>query len=183
MVQALAPTTRIDEAADNSDDAHSDNSSELRLSYLDDIPLRQRFPGSKPPTSTKPQPPLPSTIKPLTITLPAPSGHAPSCSVTDILRELKNTAKAKSDHTDTPVASLEETMALEAKTNNDAVTLATRFGGAQVEYTSSALQHKADAFVEALATSAIPSQPSPPLAHSDSSAPAALSQLPPNHND
>ena len=49
MAAALASTTRIDEVTENKTkdevDADSDTSSDLRLSYLDDIPLKQRFPG------------------------------------------------------------------------------------------------------------------------------------------
>ena len=53
MARPLAPTTRIDEVADPKglDNDGSDASSELRLSYFDDIPLKQRFPSLKPPTS------------------------------------------------------------------------------------------------------------------------------------
>ena len=132
-----------------------DTSSELRLSYVDDIPLKKRFPFSKPPTISTSATELSSkeapthTQKPLTITLPATS-HKPMRSVTDILRELKKPASISDDKT-TPLITATESKAA-----------ATRFGGAQVEYSASALQHEATAFADALATSAIPSQPSPP---------------------
>ena len=90
--QTLASTTRIDEVKDNSDpDGNlSDASSDLRLSYLDDVPLKQRFPQAKPPTKTTAMAPVlkPIPEKPLTITLPTPSSRQPTRSVTDILREL-----------------------------------------------------------------------------------------------
>ena len=132
MVESLASTSRIEEVAD---DKKSDTSSDLRLSYLDDVPLKTRFPGLK-------QPPLaparPSKIenKPLTITLPA-SSHKPLRSVTDILRELKT----QSSETLTP--------------------LPARFAGGEVAYTPSAIQAEANAFASALADSNLPSQPSP----------------------
>ncbi|KAF8692441.1 hypothetical protein AX14_002502 [Amanita brunnescens Koide BX004] len=135
MVDALAPTTRIDNLPDgdnNGDNAdkESNASSELRLSYLDDIPLKTRFPGLKAPPPAKPN------TKPLTITLPAPGAFRPSRSVTDILRELK------------------ETPAKEP--------LPARFGGGEVAYTASAAQSEAVAFADALANANLPSQPSPP---------------------
>ncbi|KAF8675295.1 hypothetical protein AX14_005151 [Amanita brunnescens Koide BX004] len=54
MAEALASTTRIDAVEetndndDNDDDKKSDTSSDLRLSYLDDVPLKTRFPGPMP---------------------------------------------------------------------------------------------------------------------------------------
>ncbi|KAF8698238.1 hypothetical protein AX14_001175 [Amanita brunnescens Koide BX004] len=87
MAQALANTTRIDEVKDNDD--KSDASSELRLSYLDDLPLKQRFPALKPPAIKPPAVPTPlvTETKPLTIVLPAPGERKPKPlhSVTDIL--------------------------------------------------------------------------------------------------
>ena len=176
MVQALASTTRIDDAVDDKDDNDSNASSDLRLSYLDDIPLKQRFPSHKPPasapasakTGTAPAP-LPSLQKPLTITLPATGGSKPLRSVTDILRELKNPPMVDS-----------------------ATPGQTRFGGAEVAYSASALQTEASEFAAALATSNIPSQPSPPttappVSHiphdSDAPATAAISQTPTNQHD
>ena len=173
MIQALASTTRIDDVVDDKDDNDSNASSDLRLSYLDDIPLKQRFPSHKPPpapvkTSITPAP-LPSLQKPLTITLPATGGSKPLRSVTDILRELKNPSMTDSE---TPGQ--------------------TRFGGAEVAYSASALQTEASEFAAALATSNIPSQPSPPttappiphISHdSDALATAAISQTPANQHD
>ena len=50
MASALASTTRIDEVpGDNIADNESNVSSDLQLSYLDDIPLKKRFPGLKAP--------------------------------------------------------------------------------------------------------------------------------------
>ena len=147
MVDALAPTTRIDDPPDDNNNAdnadkESNASSELRLSYLDDIPLKTRFPGLRPPTSTAgvnpPPPPLPAkpSTKPLTITLPASGAFQPSRSVTDILRELKKTPTKEP--------------------------LPARFGGGEVAYTASAAQSEAVAFADALANANLPSQPSPP---------------------
>ncbi|KAF8708887.1 hypothetical protein AX14_013547 [Amanita brunnescens Koide BX004] len=154
MAAPLAPTTRIDDVPDASkaDDQHSNASSELRLSYVDDIPLKQRFPSLKPPaptTSKTAKPPVKAsstvatdTEKPLTITIPA-VGHKPLRSVTDILRELKN-----------PVAPTTE--------RATGMTAPTRFGEGAVTYSSSALASEAKAFAEALAISNVASQPSPP---------------------
>lgn len=142
MVKALADTTRIDEVTgddDDNEDKQSHASSDLRLSYLDDVPLKTRFPSLKPPASSSttkvpPAKPLPAD-KPLTIVLPASGAHKPLRSVTDILRELRTPAK------ENPPA---------------------RFGGGAVAYTSSAIQAEADAFATALTESNLPSQPSPP---------------------
>ena len=166
MAQSLASTTRIDEVKD--DDDKSDASSELQLSYVDDLPLKQRFPTLKPP-ATKPSaaPALKDTEKkPLTITLPAPGqrGSKPLRSVTDILRELKSTELT-----------------------------GPRFAGGEVAYSSSALQAEANAFGAALADSNLPSQRSPPAASMPVTAspplapvlaPAATSpSVPTNSND
>ena len=169
MVQALADTTRIDNVVEDKDDNNSDASSDLRLSYLDDIPLKQRFPSHKPPApvkiNTAPAPP-PNPHKPLTITLPAMGSSKPTRSVTDILRELKNPATVGSEAPGP-----------------------TRFGGAEVTYSASALQTEASEFAAALATSNIPSQPSPPSSaplashNPDASATAAISQTPTNQHD
>ena len=170
MVQALADTTHIDEAiVDKDDDNNSNASSDLRLSYLDDIPLKQRFPSHKPPapvkTNTAPALP-PNPPKPLTITLPAAGGSKPLRSVTDILRELKNPS------------------IIDSEAPGQA-----RFGGAEVTYSASALQTEASEFAAALATSNVPSQPSPPpivppTSHdSDASATAAIPQTPTNQHD
>ncbi|KAF8694138.1 hypothetical protein AX14_002162 [Amanita brunnescens Koide BX004] len=157
MTQALAPMTRIDAVADHKDDGDngSDASSELRLSYVDDIPLKQRFPALKPPTAKAPVTGLPrqeSTTtpvhKPLTITLPA-TGHKPLRSVTDILRELKNTAPAAAN----PIAS-----SIDTHLDHDAPTV--RFDGGNVEYSASALQSEAVAFAAALDSADVPPHPS-----------------------
>ncbi|KAF8722666.1 hypothetical protein AX14_009702 [Amanita brunnescens Koide BX004] len=161
MVQALASTTRIDTVGDLKDGSDSDASSDLRLSYLDDIPLKQRFPSLKPPTvapirttasTTTPtvhnEPPAISSAthpldarpKPLTITLPPSKDHRPTRSVSDILQNLKN------------------------PTINPEAANTIRFGGGEVAYSASALQAEAAEFVKALAEAEIPSQPSPPLA-------------------
>ncbi|KAF8649640.1 hypothetical protein AX14_008661 [Amanita brunnescens Koide BX004] len=150
MAKNLAKTTRIEEvvqdttniAKNTADDADkaSDTSSDLRLSYLDDVPLKTRFPDLKPPTSTSTIRP---SIKPLTITLPASSTHKPLRSVTDILREL-NASKAPTDTVPPP-----------------STIPPARFGGGEVAYTSSAIQAEARAFASALADSNLPSQPSP----------------------
>ena len=153
MAESLANTTRIEAVAD---DAKSDTSSELHLSYLDDVPLKTRFPNLKQPT---PAPARPSKIenKPLTITLPA-SSHKPLRSVTDILRELK------------------------AQPNEAPATPPTRFAGGEVAYTSSAIQAEVKAFASALADSNLPSQPSPtPLPDAAPMAPS--SQPPPAQHD
>ncbi|KAF8659200.1 hypothetical protein AX14_007643 [Amanita brunnescens Koide BX004] len=150
MAAALADTTRIDDVPeDNEANKESNVSSDLQLSYLDDIPLKKRFPGLKPPAlEAKPTsgPTLPSAApisenapKRLSITLPAKGGFKPLHSVTDILRELKHGDNLV---TDPPAA---------------------RFGGGEVEYSSSALKAEADAFATALATADLPSQPSPPV--------------------
>ncbi|KAF8702357.1 hypothetical protein AX14_014405 [Amanita brunnescens Koide BX004] len=151
MAQALAPTTRIDEVPADNDEAASDSSSDLRLSYLDDIPLKQRFPASRPPTANtpapRPPPPSDGPSKPLTITLPA-TGSKPLRSVTDLLRDMKKPMTG--DAGSSSVA------------RDDASTV--RIGGGEVIYTASALQAEANAFVDALAESKVPSQPSPPPA-------------------
>ncbi|KAF8695040.1 hypothetical protein AX14_001892 [Amanita brunnescens Koide BX004] len=52
MAKPLAPTTRIDNVDEQKDGGNdSDSSSELRLSYVDDVPLSKRFPFTKPPTA------------------------------------------------------------------------------------------------------------------------------------
>ena len=148
MAQALASTTRIDEVEGKTDDADSNASSDLRLSYLDDIPLKQRFPSLKPPITPAAPPSVPLTTpapvkKPLTITLPA-TGVRPLRSVTDVLRELKK-----------PEATSLEPPALVTAPP------AARFGGGSVSYSSSALASEAEAFAAALADSNLASQPSP----------------------
>ena len=183
MAKSLAKTTCIEEAvqdttkvaketADDADKA-SDTSSDLWLSYLDDVPLKTRFPDLKPPASTSTIKP---SIKPLTITLPASSTHKPLRSVTDILREL-NAPRAPTDNAQPP------------STLPPAC-----FGGGEVAYTSSAIQAEANAFASALADSNLPSQPSPTDPSSinllpdttpalDASATAAISQPPTNLHD
>ena len=151
MASALASTTRIDEVPEhNVADNASNASSDLQLSYLDDIPLKKRFPGLKAPAldakpANAPAPPPVALIsedapKKLSITLPARGGLKPLRSVTDILRELKHGNDDLIE--DLPVA---------------------RFGGGEVEYSSSALNAEADAFATALAAAGLPSQPSPPV--------------------
>ncbi|KAF8694406.1 hypothetical protein AX14_002051 [Amanita brunnescens Koide BX004] len=170
MADALASTTRIDVVDDNSNNTGSDASSELRLSYLDDLPLKQCFPALKPPTAPCADALAP---KPLTIMLPAPGGSKPLRSVTDILRELKIPNTSTTTPPDRP-----------------------RFGGGDVVYTASALQNEASEFAAALATSNVLSQPSPqpdttPAPHPQSPlnvpavslAPAAISQSPTNLYD
>ena len=161
----LATTTRVEaideqvQPENDGNDGDSDASSELRLSYVDDIPLKQRFPSLKPPTTSVPVPnPRPdkkaasaSGPKPLTITLPATS-HKPTRSVTDILRELKKPT--------TSAAAIGTEIALPAA-ETPAVT---RFAGGTVAYSASALASEAAAFAAAIVDSNIPSQPSPPLA-------------------
>ncbi|KAF8703916.1 hypothetical protein AX14_014105 [Amanita brunnescens Koide BX004] len=167
MAQTLPPTTRIEEIAPSANDDNgnaSDSSSELRLSYVDDIPLRQRFPSTKLPASKQQ-----SSVKPLTITLPAPSSRTPLRSVTDILRELKNPSVPNDsalDHLNPSTVS----PSLEPL----------RFGGAEVAYTASALQKEAAEFAQALASTNIPSQPSPPQ-RSLSGAPEPLATATPPH--
>ncbi|KAF8723940.1 hypothetical protein AX14_008983 [Amanita brunnescens Koide BX004] len=152
---ALADTTRIDDVPeDNEADKKSNASSDSQLSYIDDVPLKKRFPGLKPPVlDTKPtsESALPSVApnsenapKKLSITLPARGGFKPSRSVTDILRDLKH---GNSD------------LVVDPPTHPPAA----RFGGGEVEYSSSALKAEADAFATALATAGLPSQPSPPV--------------------
>ena len=186
MAKPLAPTTRIDDIGERKDgDNNSDTSSELRLSYVDDIPLKKRFPLSKPPTASASAtvPPSKETHaqKPLTITLPATS-HKPMRSVTDILRELKKLTPAS--HETDPISDDKATSPATAIASKPA---AARFGGAQVEYSASALQHETAAFADALATSAIPSQPSPPSHPSDiqsnPSGPADISHSATNLHD
>ncbi|KAF8631306.1 hypothetical protein AX14_010953 [Amanita brunnescens Koide BX004] len=153
MAEALADTSRIEEIVP--DDNKSDTSSDLRLSYLDEVPLKTRFPDLKPPAIAQPsnRPPKDeATItadpprkgpasKPLTITLPA-TPYKPLQSVTDILRELKAQPK------DISVPSADPPPPA-------------RFGGGEVSYTSSAIQAEANAFAAALADSNLTSQPSP----------------------
>ena len=162
MASALASTTHIDEVHDGNDhkttnnnkdddnngDKDSDTSSDLRLSYLDDVPLKTRFPGPQPTKTTPAAAPKPGA-KPLTITLPAPSTYKPLRSVTDILRELK--APPKDASPSLPAAPVPAHEAL-----------ITRFAGGEVAYTSSAIQAEAAAFASALDNANIPSQPSPP---------------------
>ncbi|KAF8675519.1 hypothetical protein AX14_005099, partial [Amanita brunnescens Koide BX004] len=144
MTQALAPTTRIDTVVEHKDDGdnNSDASSELRLSYVDDIPLKQRFPALKPPAAKTPiaDPPkretTTSAYKPLTITLPA-TGHKPSRSITDILRELKNPAPAAADST---ASKIDTPLDQDAKAPTSI-----RFDGGSVTYSSSALASEAAA--------------------------------------
>ena len=173
MASALAETTRIDEVpGDKEADNESNASSDLRLSYLDDLPLTKRFPGHKPPTGGVKQPnnaaviaPTTTTTAPplsegasrkLTITLPASGGHKPLRSVTDILRELKG----KDTSSDVP---------------------AVRFDGGNVEYSASALQSEAAAFAAALDSADAPSHPSPtPAPHSQND---NTSQPPANLHD
>ncbi|KAF8675520.1 hypothetical protein AX14_005097 [Amanita brunnescens Koide BX004] len=181
----LAPTTRIDAADEPKNDADkdSDTSSELRLSYVDDLPLCQRFPSLKPPLPTTsssttdallPPKPISRPTKPLTITLPA-SGHKPVRSVTDILRELKSPAFEHAAPTSTNPPPLPMVEAPSA-----------RFAGGTVAYSSSALASDAAAFADAIANSNLPSQPSPPtdiapptpLPRPASPAIAAISQPP-----
>ena len=168
MAQALASTTRIEEVVVDNDSVHdSDSSSELWLSYVDNVPLSKRFPASKPPPRSRkppPSPPPPTTKKPLMITFPALGSSQPLCSVTDILHELKAPAK---------------TTLPDAKPKTSAPdTPFTRFGGGEVAYSASALQGEADAFATALATSGLPSQPSPTA----DSAPAVPPQSPTSLN-
>ena len=155
MAKNLAKTTRIEEVAkdvvitNTTDDADkaSDTSSDLRLSYLDDIPLKTRFPDLKPPASTSATKP---NNKSLTITLPAPSAYKPLKSVTDILRELK-APKA-------PTSSASSRLTLPPKPEVPAA----RFAGGEVAYTPSAAQAEAIAFASALNNANVSSQPSPP---------------------
>ena len=176
MTRALGGAARIDEVKDDDvkedakeDDGLSNTSSDLRLSYLDDVPLKTRFPTLKPPApvpadiapskpTTAVSAPSPSAPKPLTIILPALSAHKPLRSVTDILRELKDP----------------QTPGL--------LVPVTRFGGAEVAYSASALQGEAVAFASALADSGLPSQPSPPSLR-DHKPSAPPSQSPTNQHD
>ncbi|KAF8701491.1 hypothetical protein AX14_000398 [Amanita brunnescens Koide BX004] len=160
MTHALAPTTRIDTVVDG-DDNDSNASSELRLSYVDDVPLKQRFPSLKPPAIKAPvaEPSTRNTTtsahKPLTITLPATS-HKPLRSVTDILRGLKDPL---------PVADNNVTSKNDLPLGQNAQAPTTiRFDGGSVAYSSSALASEAAAFAAAIADSNLPSQPSPPSA-------------------
>ena len=178
MTRALGGAARIDEVKDDDgkedakeNDGLSDTSSDLRLSYLDDLPLKACFPTLKPPapaptnvTSSEPTTTVaaaaPSSLapKPLTIILPALNTHKPLRSVTDILRELKDPQ------------------------THDLPAPVTRFGGAEVAYSASALQGEAVAFASALADSGLTSQPSPPsLRDHEPSAPP--SQPPTNQHD
>ncbi|KAF8639481.1 hypothetical protein AX14_010052 [Amanita brunnescens Koide BX004] len=129
----------IDEVDNKNNDTGSDASSELCLSYLDDLPLKQRFPTLRPPTAPSAQTPVSAPKKPLTITLPASGSTKQLRSVMDVLRELKNP--------DTTTVPPPDTL---------------RFGGGKVAYSASALQAEASNFAAALATSNIASQPSPP---------------------
>ncbi|KAF8694319.1 hypothetical protein AX14_002087 [Amanita brunnescens Koide BX004] len=148
MAAELVGTARIDTVDDN-DENQSNASSDLRLSYLDDIPLKQRFPSSKPPAA-KPAAPLPPSPpaapkKPLTITLPASGGGPALRSVTDILRELKAPTKSETVPVTKPID-----------------VSGARFGGGEVLYSASALQAEADAFASALDAAGLASQPSLP---------------------
>ena len=155
MATALASTTRIDTVHDDDDkdvasdkigdnrDKNSNTSSDLRLSYLDDVPLKTRFPGPQ-PAKALPKP----DGRPLTITLPTTSSHKPLRSVTDILRELKAPSKnASLSLPEAPVPVPKEPVA--------------RFAGGEVAYTPSAAQAEAIAFASALDNANVPSQPSP----------------------
>ncbi|KAF8670352.1 hypothetical protein AX14_005889 [Amanita brunnescens Koide BX004] len=164
MVESLASASRIEEIVEEKE---SDTSSELHLSYLEDVPLKTRFPNLKPPAAKrdkepiKPKPtPNPAAEgalrKPLTITLPATS-FKPSRSVTDILRELKAP----------PVDAL-------APSAPPAC-----FGGGEVAYTSSAIQAEANAFASALADSNLLSQPSPTAPNTSSPLPDTAPTAPP----
>ncbi|KAF8700884.1 hypothetical protein AX14_000636 [Amanita brunnescens Koide BX004] len=171
MAKPLAPTTRIDDVDEQKNSGNdSDTSSELRLSYVDDVPLSKRFPLSKPPAAgaSATEPPLKKAPthaqKPLTITLPA-TGHKPLRSVTDILRELNKPASASQGTSSGPKDPLTPTT---EQTTTGAVSA--RFGGGDVAYSSSALAHEAAAFAEALAFSNIASQPSPPREEMSTSA-------------
>ena len=156
MATALASTTRIDAIHDDDDkematdknndngDKNSDTSSDLRLSYLDDVPLKTRFPGPQPAKA-----PLKPTGKPLTITLPAPSTYKPLKSVTDILRELKAPPKDAS-------------LSLPAAPAPAVKVPTARFAGGEVAYTPSAAQAEAITFASALDNANVPSQPSLP---------------------
>ncbi|KAF8660108.1 hypothetical protein AX14_007474 [Amanita brunnescens Koide BX004] len=178
MTRALGGVARIDEVKDDvvkenakEDDGLSSTSLDLRLSYLDDVPLKTRFPTLKPPapvptnitpseptTTVAVSAPSPSVPKPLTIILPALSAHKPFRSVTDILHELKD---PQTPGPPVPV---------------------TRFGGAEVAYSASALQGEVVAFASALADSGLPSQPSPPSLR-DHKPSAPPSQSPTNQHD
>ena len=165
MTRALASTTRIDEVhdddnpktpsdkkGDDNGDRDSDTSSDLRLSYLDDVPLKTRFPGPQPTKTTHASSLAPkSNTKPksLTITLPAPNTHKPLRSVTDILRGLK--LPSKNTLSDPPAIPAPARGALTA-----------HFTGGEVTYTPSAAQAEATAFASTLDNANIPSQPSPP---------------------
>ncbi|KAF8692725.1 hypothetical protein AX14_002424 [Amanita brunnescens Koide BX004] len=179
MAKALANTTCIEDVADgmnndakdtaNDADKASDASSDLRLSYLDDVPLKTRFPGLKPPPPISADKSSNKPFKPLTITLPASGTHKPLRSITDILRELENpTTLVDKTPPECPPAG---TSAQVPSTAQAEVGM-TRFGGAEVAYSASALQGEAAAFASALADSGLPSQPSPPLMHDQ--APLAL---------
>ena len=167
MAEALASTTCIDavegvnDKDDNNDDKKSDTSSDLRLSYLDDVPLKTRFPNLKPDKAPSSKP----DGKPLTIVLPGHGSRKPLRSVTDILRELKTPQNAA-----LPPPPLTAPPA--------------RFGGGEVAYTPSAAQAEAAAFALALDNANLPSQPSPPpqpLAHDNE--PSVTSHQPTNQND
>ncbi|KAF8697271.1 hypothetical protein AX14_001390 [Amanita brunnescens Koide BX004] len=151
MTRALADTTRIEEITKNDDgeaDEKSSTSSDLQLSYLDDVPLKTRFPDLKPPGPVPTNKVLPMlSDKPLTITLPASGTHKPLKSVTDILRESK--------------APLREAPSA-------------RFGGGEVAYTPSAIQAEAVAFAAVLDKVNLPSQPSPPPHHLEAPLPRSL---------
>ena len=177
MLKPLAPTTRIDETDEQKNSGNdSDTSSELRLSYVDDVPLSKRFPLSKPPTASASatRPPLKKAPthaqKPLTITLPA-TGHKPLRSVTDILRELNKPTSVS--HDTSPGLKDPPALATERATT---ATISTRFGGGDVVYSSSALASEAAAFADALAVSNVASQPSP--LREEVSAPAAPAPQP-----
>lgn len=176
MTQALAPTTRIDTVVEHKDDGDNDSdaSSELRLSYVDDIPLKQRFPTLKPPAAKTPiadpskRETTSSAYKPLTITLPA-TGHKPSRSVTDILRELKSPAPAVAEST---ASKTDIPLDQDAKAPTSI-----RFDGGSVAYSSSALASEAAAFAAAIADSNLPSQPSPSVAPASTAPPLSAKPL------
>lgn len=179
MAKALASTTRIKEVvadSDSGEDKKSDTSSDLRLSYLDDVPLKTRFPDLKPPVPLSGKDLPKPGDKPLTIILPASNVHKPLKSVTDILRELRTPAREVP-----PALRFDgDEVAFVPPRPVESETTSARFGGAEVVYSASALQSEATAFASTLADSGLPSQPSP-TAHDDEPL-APTSQLPTTSN-